>query len=643
MAIGIGIGLQFSKLVNGINSIINAFKTRVAADSGTFEAESCLNTTLTTLNNLGLYDKASLILTPNAYKVSKQYSIKPSLESQFLTMGDSLTANGGYQNRIVYNLGPEIWGFINKGISGNNTTQMLARFSTDILANAISGEYCVIFGGINDLAQDVPNSTIQSNLQLMYDEAKAAGLIIIAVTTSPWKGSAYWTSGRQSNQDLLNDWILNTASNCDYKVDIYPILEDPSTPDTLLPTYDSGDHIHYSTAGYNSVGDTMCSVIGFQKTTQVISDAGDFTISRSSVASRRNSSGKWETVDINIPRLNYPIGGGCPKWLMEQQSTSEVGYSMWTGGGATPTGWSTFGSGTSAVGATTNFFEVAEGVITYQFTAVSNYIFFYKSKSVISGSTYTWSIFIEAYNNITYGDILFITGAGFSSFTYKFNGVVVTSGTQVSGTGRLELVAICNTTGSAIIRVGAGTQGSNITGSCILSLPQFELGDCATSPIITSSGSTTRTSDIQNTTLKPMIGQTEGTLFVEFSQPILKGNDVVMLNRSLTNSVAICTDNSGNIVVYIYYNSSSISYNTSIKVTPNGLFKVALGYKSGDNYISINGVGYAFSDSYTFNGDLASINTFKAPFLFGALPTNYGPIITYLTRLTNSELNSLTA
>ena len=33
-------------------SLINAFKTRVAADGGTFEAEACLNAQLTKLNNI---------------------------------------------------------------------------------------------------------------------------------------------------------------------------------------------------------------------------------------------------------------------------------------------------------------------------------------------------------------------------------------------------------------------------------------------------------------------------------------------------------------------------------------------------------------------------------------------------------------
>jgi len=34
-----------------VSSIVNSFRERVLADSGIFEAESCLNNTLTKLNN----------------------------------------------------------------------------------------------------------------------------------------------------------------------------------------------------------------------------------------------------------------------------------------------------------------------------------------------------------------------------------------------------------------------------------------------------------------------------------------------------------------------------------------------------------------------------------------------------------------
>ncbi len=77
----IGLGLSVAKICNSALNfaavVINTFKARVLADSGTFEAESCLQTTVTSLNSQGFYDKASLILTSNADKVSKMYSLKP--------------------------------------------------------------------------------------------------------------------------------------------------------------------------------------------------------------------------------------------------------------------------------------------------------------------------------------------------------------------------------------------------------------------------------------------------------------------------------------------------------------------------------------------------------------------------------------
>lgn len=53
--IGIGIGIPFYRSSgNVIDKLISAFKARVSADSGTFEAQSCLNTQLSTLNNIDL-------------------------------------------------------------------------------------------------------------------------------------------------------------------------------------------------------------------------------------------------------------------------------------------------------------------------------------------------------------------------------------------------------------------------------------------------------------------------------------------------------------------------------------------------------------------------------------------------------------
>ena len=61
-----------------IKNLIQAFKERVLGDLGQFEAESCLNTQLTQLDNQSLLDSASLVVTPNGYKETLLYAVEPN-------------------------------------------------------------------------------------------------------------------------------------------------------------------------------------------------------------------------------------------------------------------------------------------------------------------------------------------------------------------------------------------------------------------------------------------------------------------------------------------------------------------------------------------------------------------------------------
>jgi hypothetical protein len=61
-----------------IKNLVLAFKTRVLGDLGLFEAETCLDTQLTQLDNQGVLDSASLVITPNGYKEGLLYSVVPS-------------------------------------------------------------------------------------------------------------------------------------------------------------------------------------------------------------------------------------------------------------------------------------------------------------------------------------------------------------------------------------------------------------------------------------------------------------------------------------------------------------------------------------------------------------------------------------
>jgi hypothetical protein len=61
-----------------IKNIIEAFKSRVFDQQGEFEADTCLNTTLRSLNTKELLDNASLVITPNGYKETLLYAVEPN-------------------------------------------------------------------------------------------------------------------------------------------------------------------------------------------------------------------------------------------------------------------------------------------------------------------------------------------------------------------------------------------------------------------------------------------------------------------------------------------------------------------------------------------------------------------------------------
>ena len=79
MGLGIGLGfLHQNPIILAlieISFIIENFKIRVANDGGTFEAESNLTSILTNLDNSVGLNTLSMVLTPNAFKTGKAYSV----------------------------------------------------------------------------------------------------------------------------------------------------------------------------------------------------------------------------------------------------------------------------------------------------------------------------------------------------------------------------------------------------------------------------------------------------------------------------------------------------------------------------------------------------------------------------------------
>jgi lysophospholipase L1-like esterase/negative regulator of genetic competence, sporulation and motility len=181
---------------------------------------------------------------------------------QVYCLGNSITHNGTYEFQLNALLGSE-WYVNNEGINGNITAQMYARLNKDIL-DLGDAEYVVVMGGVNDVAKNIHADQIETNLQSIYTTIHNASAKIVAVTITPFKGCAVWSVMKQASLDSVNTWILNTATNVDYRVNVYTVLEDPNNADQLLPEYNS-DWVHLSRVGYLKLGTTIYNGVTWTK------------------------------------------------------------------------------------------------------------------------------------------------------------------------------------------------------------------------------------------------------------------------------------------------------------------------------------------------------------------------------------------
>jgi hypothetical protein len=350
--------------------------------------------------------------------------------------------------------------------------------------------------------------------------------------------------------------------------------------------------------------------------------AGDFTFSRASTALRRNSSGIWESVANNVPRLSYPIGVGCPSWLLEPQSTNLFFNSAWVNSGGVPTNWSFGGTGTAAPNGLDSTYDSSLGVTKYLFTATAQQPVLFRSVAVVSGNTYVLSVEIKSYSGtLTYGDVLFAVGAFYSSSTYRLNGSVVSAATTVNQTGILELILVCNASGSSTMRVGSGALFVDKTCTIELSSPQVEIARRRTSPIITPVGSTlTRIADSPTlSSVSSLIGQQEGTILFDYIAGASAEDDLFSYGTSGVNNVALIQAGNGNIQLYIYNNSSLLAIASSITALSNTRYRIVARYKSGDTKIWINGVQVASNTTaFTFTSALENVRLSKVPNFLGA-------------------------
>jgi lysophospholipase L1-like esterase len=168
-------------------------------------------------------------------------------EDRVVFMGDSITQ--GWKIEGPEGMFPSK-PYINRGISGQTSPQMLVRFRQDVID--LRPKVVVILAGTNDIAGNTgpmtPEET-ESNLSSMADLAAANGIRVVLCSVTP-AFDFPWNPGQAPAQKIavLNAWIRGYAAAKGYVyVDYYSAMKDERGG---LPPALSRDGVHPLPAGY---------------------------------------------------------------------------------------------------------------------------------------------------------------------------------------------------------------------------------------------------------------------------------------------------------------------------------------------------------------------------------------------------------
>ena len=378
---------------------------------------------------------------------------------------------------------------------------------------------------------------------------------------------------------------------------------------------------------------------------------GQLTFSRASTATRVNSAGLIETVSSNVPRLDYQ-GSTCPKILLEPQRSNISGF-VESGTGNYST--ATVTAGTSILGLTT--FRVTSNYALGDAPHIAN------ASEYQNGVTYTASAYVNlAQTNATNIEIAMFgfgspNGSAAASLNVSTKAVTTTatSGAWSAQSGKATLIS-----GSIYRLEIKATAAQTLSGSrlycaaaadakyCEVAGIQIEAGAYATS--FTGKSTTaavTRLADAcSKTGISSLIGQTEGTIFVEGTivandsgtnrrlisiSDNTSSNQIQIFNRLNTSKLECDGNVSG--VTQFSFQSNNIGFNTT--------FKAAIAYKGNDIAFYVNGtlIGTDTSASIPATSRLA----FSRGDLLFPHEGNINQALLFKTRLPNAQLAELTS
>ncbi|MGN6601165.1 MAG: SGNH/GDSL hydrolase family protein [Ginsengibacter sp.] len=180
----------------------------------------------------------------------RQENIKAGLpkagENRVVFMGNSITDFWIKSDPSFFESKP----YLDRGISGQTTPQMLIRFRQDVID--LHPKVVAILAGINDIAENTGPSSVQmieNNLMSMAQLAKANGIKVVLCSITPAKAFP-WRPGINPIASIkeVNKWMKSYAAKNNFVfVDYYDAMVDAEQG---LPANLSKDGVHPTLEGY---------------------------------------------------------------------------------------------------------------------------------------------------------------------------------------------------------------------------------------------------------------------------------------------------------------------------------------------------------------------------------------------------------
>jgi hypothetical protein len=583
------------------------------------------------------FDEASLVMIPSGYKDQKVYSVKPTDGTGDLTFSRASSAtrvaSDGLIEKVRTNLVLQSETFDNASwIKFNSTVTANQTISPDGTNNAdkLAASVATILNPA-EIIQTTTQSVSTAHSYSVYAKKSTSNFIVLRLTSVAGNPYAWFnldTGTIGTVQSGITASIVN-AGNGWYRCTVV------GTSQAVIAV----NRVDLSVSDNN--GTFVCAINGsiFIYGAQLeVSDFGatDYIATTTAAVSVGPVSG--------LPRLDY-LGSTCPRLILEGQRTNDLTYSEQLNNAA----WSVLDnvSVSANVSATLDpsGYNGADKLVE---NSANDQHRIYRS---IGGAGATFSFFAKAaerswiavlsnngnftYFNIGNGTLGTIAATSTAKITPYGNGWYRCEiyNTHASFGSLIQLVLANNGTSY----LGDGTSGAYIWGCQVEASAAY-----ATSYIPTLGASVTRVADAASKTgISSLIGQTEGTLFVDLSEVNDLDFPEITIDDNTNNNRIVLTRSAVNG----YWGIFTASAGTGVSgygTTAGNSGKLALAYSAAGYVLYRNGVQVATA-SAALPVSLSAIR------LNGRATSDFfatkkvAQTLLFKTRLTNAQLAELTA